>query len=288
MYQMFKPTWEKGSFTFTKDDAQAYLRLPTLPGERPINRNRVRYLHRKIEDGKWLKGLICTVSVNGTRYRLNGQHQSTMLLENPDLKELTVDRRHYRVFNMEEAAKLYTQFDDPTSTRSYAHIVNVHAANSSSFCNWPNRVVRLCIAAVSFNESGSNYKKAMARENRIELLTEHQHACGVLYDILTPTADSGHLQRDAVACAIFQTVLVNANDARAFWGTVRDGEMLTKDRPAKRLERYLASLVNTNYGRAIPEFENIYAKCITAWNAFRKNRRTALRVYREAALPEAV
>ena len=89
---------------------------------------------------------------------------------------------------------------------------------------------------------------------------------------------------------MFVTWAKHQHQARTFWTKVRDGGQLKVGAPEYRLREYLLRVVmNPGARSTFVSTREIYAKCVVAWNAFRRKQRTDLKYYPSAKeLPTAV
>ena len=65
----------------TRELAQEFSSMRSLPGERPLKRSRVRFLRQELVDGMFHSPTWAEVRVGGVVHRMNGNHSSTMLSE---------------------------------------------------------------------------------------------------------------------------------------------------------------------------------------------------------------
>lgn len=279
----------------TRSRAEAYLGLPDLPGERHPTPKHTDTIVNKMETGEFMGHhvRISTVRVGRKTYKLNGQTTCMARLKFNGTANYRVYFDEYKAATMTDAAALYGQFDPSWASRSYGHLFKAYNTNTGMYDrvgNW--RILFLSASAIAFDRGGrTEYgRRGMSSEDRCTLPSQEPKKVEILHQICPDRDTASHLLRDGVCSAIYQTIKLDPAAAQKFWAKVRDGEMLTRGDPAKRLERYLWSIVRTKAnGGGVPTdpFRKIYAKCIHAWNAFRTNGTTDLKYYVSAPLPEA-
>ena len=289
---------EKVIKKFGRREAEAYLALPQLDGERDIRASHVAHLAREYEDGEFLTGHIATVTIGKSRDRckLNGGHQCTMLVERGNGATMSALVQDFWAATGRDAARLYEKFDNPISMRGWYHIIKMYHATCKGAADWPIRVYSLCTGAVGFDRGkcSRGYKKTIKRADRAEYATLMPVECGIMAEIVAVTGKSGHITREPVFNAMLQTILHDQSQAQGFWAKVRDGEMLPSGHPAMVLRNKLMS-VNSGSGGSVTSgrkrgvsHDERYTWCIRAWNAFREDRGVMILRYRKnAPLPAA-
>jgi hypothetical protein len=297
MLRSYKPVRSKEE-PLTERKADWYLGLPELPGERPLNDARhAAELSREMESGEFLPETVtmATVEIDGVTYKLNGQHTAAARKMFNGSHDYPVRWVHYRVPSVIDAARLYMKYDPKLATRSYHHLFQAFNANVGMFSQIQMKVLKLAAIAIAFDKGGRTEtgKRNLPGQARIELPAQHTTEVELMADIVPTPRDARHLMREPVFCAIYQTILINQRSARQFWVAVRDGENMPKADPRKRLEVYLReNSYAQGRGGAVARtrkatFHEMYSKCIHAWNAWRENYSTDLKVYKEAPLPVA-
>lgn len=285
--------------TLDSNFAKWYLSLPGLPSEREIQKDHVEKLKARMLNGMMLEDnvSVATIGVNGKTYKGNGQHTCTARNEpNGDAPNLKINYCHYDVASLADAAQLYAQFDPSWGGRRFPHIAGAIWSTDGMLKKFGSkRFLSLAAGAIAFDKMGRTFraKQQLTGDDRINLPKQHTKAVEILQQITEE--ESHHLMRDAVFCAMYQTIRVDAEAALRFWSDVRDGAMLEKDDPRKRLEVYLRRIVS-NMGPGSTKAANVnrkpgnnelYTKCIHFWNAWREGRTTDAKWYPSAPLPTA-
>ena len=118
----------------THDLAKAYAAMPGLPGERPLRPSRLTFLEKHRQQGtfvspNWAEAVDITT---GQRYRVNGQHSSTMLarLAPEDFPQnLLVTIEEYTFDDLaSDAVLIFDLFDNPQSARTNLDIMGLYRA----------------------------------------------------------------------------------------------------------------------------------------------------------------
>src|SRR3974390_1791789 len=110
----------------TKKSAYAYLELETFSGERLVREKHVQFLFDEWAAGRfiWHHVLMASATLNGTTYRINGQHTCWMRVNIPEKAEpvsSTVRLVEYQVETIEQLRGLYSTFDR-NAPRTVGHV----------------------------------------------------------------------------------------------------------------------------------------------------------------------
>lgn len=287
----------------TRAFADWYLALPKLDGERGISEDHALFLAMKMQDGLFLeeRTQIATVWVRGKQYKLNGGHTCTARLAVDDTKPTWRDPRimvcDYDCKTLVDASALYAQIDPAIASRNYAHLSRVKWANTGILENNSKRMLTQIASAMAFEAGGWTQagQRNFKWDKRYDLPCKDRSTLASMIALMGngERMKSKHLHREPVSCAILRTLRCCETDASAFWGKVRDGEMLSDSQPEKVLRDWLLSIyakggMGERGGRKA-SFHEIYSRCITAWNAYRTKRPVkAFKYYKDSPLPLAV
>ena len=260
---------------FGKEQAEKYLAVPALPGERVEKETHWQFLKKEIESGRFTCGRIATVTVKDREYRLNGQHQCRALLACSDGTTIRAEIEEYRVDTTKEAAELYDSFDGPISTRTWAELLAVLQQTSRHLSQLSPRVLTACIAAVCFHKAGKihTWRDKYTRVGRFEIAVKERVSCGIIAEIVAERKKAQHLIRQPVFAAMFETILVDPEVAKTFWTQVRDGIELHEGDPALMLRERLKDTsckigTSKRSQRTLATFADMYTWSIHAWNAW--------------------
>jgi hypothetical protein len=282
---------------FTHQLAKWYLALNSLPGERPIGDEHVEKLFGELDRGSFLGELsvIATGKVGNTIYQLNGRHTCTAMLKYNGKRSYEITHLQYELPTLEKAGELYAKFDPNWAGRTFPHILRAWLRTHGFGEDYGMRLMTLFCSAATFDFVGKNpfgMKKVIGLD-KVELIKKYPTILRAVLEIIGDNQkSSAHLRKLPVMCAIFQTVKKSERAAKMFWIAVRDGENLSKQEPAKKLETYLReNTFNRGMAAVCPKrkagFREMYAKCIHAWNAYRNGSTTDMKFYPNAKLPEA-
>lgn len=112
--------------------------LSRIPGERDLQKNRLKFIRKLLADGEFnrCEWATCLCKENETLYRVNGQHSSAILRESlkGDDEELSfpagipVIVSRYECDTIESLADVFDQFDSPVSARSAEDKLGIYMA----------------------------------------------------------------------------------------------------------------------------------------------------------------
>jgi hypothetical protein len=273
--------------------AEELLAINTLLDQRPKSKSHISNLARKMQDGSFRIGDIAVVTLKYDHDKMiliNGQHQCEAVLSN-GCKQFNAILESFEVETPEDLSLLFRQFDNyPMRTiRDNARI----EANALGL-DWPSKIVSLVVTGLSYKEGLMGSKAVNNREQKIEKLKQYIKFGDFLHALLvlnTPSPYPPHLSRGPVVHAMILTFEKSQSESEKFWTLVRDGEGLKKSMPAHKIRDFLMTTsVNFGYGagdRKKSSFHEMTSKCITAWNAYRKNQSTDLKYYASKDIPRA-
>ena len=261
--------------------------------QRRLDQKSVNVLRKAIKEGVFLTGHVALArcNYNGSKVvMVNGQHQCHAVID--EGATVTVAKEDYSCESPEDLALLYRQFDNHKA-RSITDGAKPEA--TSLGIEWPMRVVTLVIAAASILDNKTRYNK----NERIPLLRLYLREGSFVASILCPDNKlheaSLHIARSSVIAIMMRTWRKNQSEAELFWNQVRDGENLKKHMAVYKLRDWLTRIkVNGNARSRTPverggaSNHEVMAKCITAWNAYRRNLTTDLKYYADKDLPRLI
>lgn len=273
------------------DDTKAgeFLSMTKFFGQRPLKKRHVKDLEKKMMDGTFLTGDIAYAKLcynGGETVLVNGQHQCNAVVNTGATIDAVVTE--YECYEPEDVSLLYRQFDD-NAIRSIQDRIRVEAIALG--VDWPANVASLVVASIAFIRG----KNAASRNEKVELLKESIAEGAFVNSILAGQSQrSAFIFRIPVVIAMILTWKVSRQDAWKFWISVRDGEELKKTMPEYALRNFLLrvkmsthKIVQKNTQENV-DAKEILARCITAWNAFRKSEKTALKYYADKPIPKAI
>lgn len=273
----------------TPDLATTLEKINTFEQQRNRRDDHIRTLMQKIRDDLFLTGSVATARLKyngGQTVLVNGQHQCRAVVG----ANIPVDvvYEQYTVDSPEELSLLYRQFDGHAArslrdiSKPEAHALDI---------DWPQWVVSLVITGASLRES----KRGASKDYKVTLLKKYRRAGEFIVNVLGHNKKKvNNMARGPVVAAMILTWERCHEDAYTFWTQVRDGEYLTRKMPAYRLRDYLSRHnVTSNGGRLNTEMipatsHEVISKCITAWNAFRREQTTDLKYFADKPIPRAL
>lgn len=292
--QLDKPTAQKMSFAL----AEEFRDMEPCPHDRPLSPKRLNALQAKFDNGEfracvWAK---CYCEETKKWYRVNGKHSSTMFAEMngklPRGHNFFVLIESYCCPTLEDVAKLYSSFDSRQSARSAGDIYRVFAATNAEVSDIGPKIIRNCAGAIAY-AIHAQFDNSTTPEQRALLMLENtdfvRWANALCFD-----KESSHVNRVPVLAAAFKTFRKAPKEATAFWEAVRDGSGANFRDADRVLNKYLlktrvgrtggiAVMGNSDSGR-----HEMFVKCIHAWNAWRRDERTALKYHPTSKTPNVV
>lgn len=290
-------TWELRSAVTKKVTKQLVAMIAGMtpaPGDRPLSTRRLEIYRAMIEQCTFRP---CTWAIATTRdteesFRVNGKHTSTLMSQFETLPELYVTLEEYVCDTVEDVARLYGTFDSRMATRTSRDINYAFASAIDELKHVRQKAINISVTGMSwFKYRAAAHLKPAAE--RAELLAEHKSFVLWVNDIIAgdPKAHR-HLLRGAVGAAMFATWLKSQKDSTVFWIAVRDETGTKPSCPDRKLAKYLSTIsIATSSSRYSQKQSSstaeMYAKCLHAWNAWRRGEQTDLKFYASAKLPEA-
>jgi len=260
----------------TLEFAQEFKTMKGSPTERELKEQRVNVLREKALSGQLVNFYWVTAKLQDTKYRMNGQHSSTMLcdLENNFPKGLKVHYDEYCVDNREGLALLFRQFDSRTSSRSQADVSGAYQGLYDDLLIVPRDVAKLGIEGVIWWNRHVEGIPTPKGDDVYSMFGDERHHdylrwLGDILSIKTP-----ELKKQPIAAAMYATFNTRKSNAQEFWSNVaRGGVDYTEGHPSTILDNWLKAakegetkkLVNILPGQ-------LYQGCIYAWNAFRGDK----------------
>ncbi len=284
----------------TKKMAAEWAEMEAVGVDRPLSESRLAAYRKMLSVGGFRPVAWAKVWINefGAWYRVNGKHTSTLFstADPPAGMEVYAVVEEYECDTVQDAVDLYATFDSKTQTRSAADINRQFASVIPELKGYDSRTVSLLVGAMNFEPSTTSTGRTIA-EKAERLFDNIPRSVWALETI----GNRGHLQnrsgafnhlfRVPVVAAMFRTYDKSQKSADEFWPAVRDETGAKPDLPDRRLAKWLSSMRITGSGakdmpqrfRTLPR--EFYAKCITAWNAWRAGEKSELKYFAGAKLP---
>ena len=289
MFQKISSNLEK----LTPQKAERLLTLNTFAAQRQIANKWVTELANIIREDLFTTGHIAIAKYeNGdgvNRYLVNGQHTINAVMTANKTVGVVVDE--FCCDTMEDVSLLYRQFDNHKA-RSLLDLVKMEMSSLLDPGTMTARVGSLIVTGAALYEG----KKGVRKNFKIELLKKYLRPGLMINQILSDTDDwrkaSKHLMRGPVIHAMYLTYYKNQQETLAFWVNVRDGEGLSKRSPELALRDFLKESITYGYNlnRTIKTVgpHEMTARCIRAWNLYRKRKTGKLIYMPTKPIPKAI
>jgi hypothetical protein len=286
----------------TRSLAKQYMEMDPAPHDRPLSERRLAVYQRLLRDGSFRPVAWASAICKATDgvYRVNGKHTSTLLAGLPEMPDFYVVLEDYEADTLEDVVQLYATFDSKMQSRTASDINMSFAATVTGLQHVCRQTINTLVAGLAWHYFGEHANTTHQPAERAELLLDHVDF-GVWFDRLLSGTEAEqsrthipyrHLARQPVCAAMLACWMKSQTDCKTFWLAVRDETGASPNLPDRRIGKYLA-LAKANLGRGalgarpVPPRE-IYAKSISAWNAWRRKESTNLNYYAGKPLPEAV
>lgn len=263
--------------------AYRILDLDEFVGDRNLKNSHVNRLVTAMKRGTFRPEFVTliTCSLNGTTYRMNGQHTAWACLEMPQDWSCEVGLIEYEAKDEHDVRTLYSSIDRG-SPRTKRNVINSYLAGSTEFEGIKKRTLAHLPTGFSlwFWKSDCERNKHDGDDVAFLLRTEQlslARKVGVFLDMQLPS-EQGHVFRGPVVGAMFATFERAPQIALKFWTPVSEGTGITKKSdPRLKLRTLLMQASVDSSGGGNPDIKNVsqelmYRMCITAWNAFREHR----------------
>lgn len=281
----------------TKNLAEKFANMESIPGERPLSEVRLRVYEKIIKDegfrpSEWV---ACFCRETGVTYRVNGQHTSVLMSGLDPLPELYVIISYYECDSLRDVSKLYSTFDSKVQSRNISDINRSFASCVPRLVGVDQRTLNLCAGALTYADVQDEYRRKFQPQERAEKLLEYSDFVIWVHNLVrSSNSTNSSLKRMAVFAAMFLCYRKHPNLATEFFTAVRDETGLTPECPDRKLGRYLlitSSVKSRRYGgyehMRIPDRE-FFVKVLHAFNAWRKDEKTNMTYYKDKPIPQVV
>lgn len=266
----------------TKERAYEFLEMTTFQGERAVSENHVQFLFDEWAGGRfiWHHIILACAELNGTRYRINGQHTCWMRINIPakaepvkaDCREIT-----YRVDTEDQLRTLYSTFDR-NKTRSVGHVSKVLLMETPAGRDLPGHIIGKMVAGfkVYWCEDWSHMARDGMNTNEVIGLITKRYSD--LFNVVghfvrIHMEDHTFVRRSATIAAMLATFEKSVQAAGDFWTPVCEGIGLEeKTDPRYQLRQFLLTH-NHNFTQRdsnVVSVEDAYRVAINAWNKWRR------------------
>lgn len=268
----------------TRQHAERVANMKRWRGDRELDEGRVEFLINKIRNNLFFPPSWAFAKLNGTLFRINGQHSATALaLCEKFPAKLTVSQMLFKVDNEADLALLYGQFDAMASSRKMRDILQAKLATCDAADSLPCATavqIILCGVAVATDkincDDAPNVRAAMIDGNKDFI------------KFASKFVNIDHLGIAAVMAAMYKTWLKDREAAAVFWKQVATENHWDPAHPTRALARFLVTRTQQTAVAKPWRRRAILAKCIHAWNAARNGKTSLLKYVPGKPIPEPI
>jgi hypothetical protein len=215
--------------------------------------------------------------------RMNGQHSSTALCDDPELfpRGLKVHFDRFETDSQDGMVHLFRQFDCRQSGRSTVDISGAYMKLHEGLRKVDPALGLKCAQGIRWY-LGAQALPAPSGDNLGELFNKELYHPFVLWMNDIEWKKAAELRHASVIACMYATFSQNQSDACAFWDAViYRRHQFDEEHPATTLENYLCAVQRKEApfqnGRK-PKPAEMYEACAQAWNAFRAEKPISLKV----------
>jgi hypothetical protein len=270
--------------------ARAHQELPHGPTERELDPKRVANLIERIKAKHWLPCQWATVNFDGTKYRMNGQHSSSAMVEAaeelPDKVSLHLD--HFDAATAEGMGMLFRQFDARISSRSKLDVSGAYQGLIRELASLSKKKVKLGIEGAAWFERAIEGLPVQSGDELYEkLLRPAYHPFLRWVNGILVHGKTRELEKVPVVASMYEMFLRSESGAQEFWSHVAKNDLADDSDPRSVLSRELTDAIDPEKAAARFKPVEFFAKCRKAWNAFRAGDKIrSLNVNTKKGLPE--
>lgn len=267
---------------FTVDRAVDYINLPVFPGERDVVDSHVQFLLDEIQRGRfnWNIVIIARCDLDGTTYKINGQHTSWARLGLPEKSDIPKVREiHYKVQSITALKALYSTFDR-AKARTDPHLTRVELVGTAATDGLHYRTISRLAPAVRFwlYPARDEYRRIGPAELASLIANDYCvlfNTVGRYIQTLQGKTADARVLRMPVMAAMLDNFAKVPTVAPDFWTDVAYGTNLVKTDARWHLVDYLDKVAISSAGseKRSVSGDEVYRYCITAWNRWRKGEK---------------
>ena len=268
------------------------------PGERSYEPSRTQWLKNKFYEGTLYAPVWATFRFRNDPshpIRVNGQHSSAMFAQIPkdDFPQgRSITLHEWEGDTHDDLVACFQQYDQRNSARTTNDTYWAHRAQFSELVGAESLTrskLGMIVDGLSFFYSKvMRVRQCRNADERGKLVAQHPDF--VL--AVVPMIESKHMKGRTIIAAMLATHIKSSTSLDKFWSLVRDGSHADHEHPTRSLNKRLIAVAAMTQEQRAKEFtyhpDGLYHACIHAWNAVRRNQKTALRVYKDKDYPEPV
>lgn len=279
-------------YPLTSCFAEEIYSLPKYVGDRGLKTNRVKILVEKFKN-KQIHDIEWAVAYNledNTLYRVNGQHTSYLFSSFGFAKELPgedfpdqleIILQYYICENIKQIGELWQQFDSAASARTPTEVAGSITAQYPELTGISNTSAMCAASGLAWYQHIGEPPKDLSSSDKLSLI--HQNV--EYFSWVGKFAGAKILKRSPVMAAVYATWKKSPIAAESFWTWVKKNSHEDKKHPSTVLCEFLKNneMRTGSGGKSGGTWSDLafYNKSILAWNAFRENRRTDLKFYKD-------
>jgi len=281
----------------TRRLAEEWSKMPAYSHDRSFKQGRSDSIHQDILAGKFSTCEWISAEWQGESYRIQGQHTSHAIKGCPEsvLKGLMVTISHFECDSIEDMGILWSTKDRPSSAHTSSETNRFFANAHPEVAALNSRVLNALVGGLGYSYWGLKNADHSA-EQRALLPSDNVPFCRFAAALLGGGVGQNvsHLRRSPVIAAMHQTFKVSSEATNEFWQLVSTGAALDRNDASRVLQMFLITNVIGGGGGRGGGFKNsvsrqeAFAKCIIAWNNWRKGLKIAKLQWNPAhAVPKA-
>ncbi|KKN81086.1 hypothetical protein LCGC14_0323050 [marine sediment metagenome] len=249
--------------------AQEFASMAPSPTERESSAKRKKFLEKEHMSGRFKAVHWVKAQLNGTIYRMNGQHSAGMLVDLdgtfPQGAKAHIDT--YSVETPSELALLFRTFDSRNSARSALDVSGAYQG-LSEVADVDRRLAKMALTGIAWFSKTIDKQALPSGDDLFDLFSNADYKEFIVFygQVCSPRTKTQELQTAPVVAAMYGTFLRNEEQARVFWPAVALNNAADDSDPAQLLSTQLVEVRESLDVRWGPK--TYYAKCIKAWNAF--------------------
>jgi len=275
----------------TKQLAKDVSEMPKFIGERPLLKQHVDFLESKLVSGTFHSPQWAIAKrADGTTYRVNGQHSSTMLANaNGHFPNgLNVTLLEYLIDDEVDLANLFSEFDHPKQVRSRRDTYNAHAKTQAEVANICTKSLGQILGGIAYAKevTGSGItKRNNDAEYRAKMVHDPEIREFMNWANIVIDQNNSKMLKVPVIAAAYLTYQSNKTQADQFWRYVRDDSHPNNQNPTRTLSEFLKPLSTRAMAGKKWDQRAVFVKCIHAWNAYMTGKTTLLSYHPDAQIP---
>ena len=253
--------------------ARRFAKMRPCPGQRPVTKRRMDYLHRRYIEGNFHTPCWASCRTNGTDYLMNGQHTARMVLQVADFPvSMKVFVMNFKADSVEDLPELFAQFDSKYSQRNASDIAGAHGGLHPELSELTGQdLSRVCFAiAISDTDCWALCRNRRPDEEERARLIHDDHntdfALWVQRLIKHPSTNQA-----GVLAAAYRTWMKDSHFADVFWVHVVKESHPDPNHPSRMLAKLLVSR-KADKGTARWSVRRFMVHSLRAWNAARTKK----------------